>query len=208
MPSFLATVVVLAYASLALELTVFHVPSVASSRRIWLGDPTREDAFSHSWRGVFALSRVAKAAFFFLPVLVIWGVYLYPLVVLFGSNEPPDDRAFGAPLATNVAAVVLVLLGRAVTLHSVLTLRRSARRGSGGLRTDGLFRYSRNPGLVGMYAFVLGLWLAAPSLIMLAGIVAYVVYMDFKVRMEEDFLGNTVGDAYRAYQRRTPRYLT
>jgi protein-S-isoprenylcysteine O-methyltransferase Ste14 len=58
-----------------------------------------------------------------------------------------------------------------------------------------------------MYTFVLGLWLATPSLAMLCGILVYVVHMDFKVRLEEDFLANTVGEGYRLYERRTRRYL-
>jgi protein-S-isoprenylcysteine O-methyltransferase Ste14 len=57
-----------------------------------------------------------------------------------------------------------------------------------------------------MYVFVAGLWLAAPSLTMLAGIVIYVVHMHFKVRMEENFLENRFGESYVAYCRRTSRY--
>jgi protein-S-isoprenylcysteine O-methyltransferase Ste14 len=59
-----------------------------------------------------------------------------------------------------------------------------------------------------MYMFVSGLWLAAPSVAMLCGMAVYVVHMDFKVRMEEDYLGNTIGEPYRSYQQRTPRYLS
>ena len=207
-PAVLAAVVVLAYASLAFELTILHVPSVASSRNIWLSRPAVEAAYSPTWRSVFGASRSRKIALFILPVLVAWGVYLYPLIALLGAGDPLGDQLFATTSATNAAAAVLIVAGRAITLGSVLALRRASRGTTGsGLTTDGLFRYSRNPGLMGMYMFASGLWLTAPSLTMLCGILVYVVHMDFKVRMAEDYLGNTMGEAYRAYHRRTRRYL-
>lgn len=206
-PAVLAWIVLLGYASLGFELTILHIPSVASSMNIWVSPPALEAAYSPAWRRLFRLSRSRKVALFFLPVLVAWGVYLYPLIALL-AGDPLGDQLFATTSVTNVAAAVLIVTGRAITFGSVLTLRRANRRTTGaGLTTDGLFRYSRNPGLVGMYAFVAGLWLTAPSLTMLCGIFVYVVHMDFKVRMEEDYLGNTIGEPYRAYQRRAPRYL-
>jgi protein-S-isoprenylcysteine O-methyltransferase Ste14 len=203
----LAAIVVLAYASLAFELTILHVPSAASSWNIWLRPPELEAVYSPAWRGVFGLSRSRKAALFVLPVLVVWGVFLYPSIALF-AGDLLGDQLFATTSATNVAAAMLIVAGRAITLGSVVTLRRtSGRMFRGALTTDGLFRCSRNPGLVGMYTFVSGLWLAAPSLAMLCGILVYVAYMHFKVRMEEDFLENTKGEAYRVYHRSTRRYL-
>ena len=107
------------------------------------------------------------------------------------------------------AGVVLIVLGRIVTLYSVLTIRSGNRQREESflLHTTGLFRWSRNPGLVGMYLFIVGLWLAMPSLAMAGGIVVYVVYMDFKVHMEEDFLLNQFGQEYANYRNRTGRYL-
>jgi protein-S-isoprenylcysteine O-methyltransferase Ste14 len=206
-PAVLLAIVVVAYASLAFELTILHVPSAASSRNIWLSPPAVEAAYSPAWRRIFGFSRWRKVALFMSPVLVAWGVYLYPSIALLGAGDPLGDHLFATTSATNLAAATLVVAGRAITLGSVLALRRGSRWTDAGLTTDGLFRYSRNPGLVGMYTFVSGLWLAAPSLTMVCGILVYVFYMDFKVRMEEDYLGNTVGEAYRAYQRRTRRYL-
>ena len=207
-PSVLAATIVVAYASLAFELTVLHVPSAASSLNIWLSPSSVQAAYSPAWRSVFGLPRSKKLTLFILPVLVVWGVHLYPSIALLSAGDPLGDQLFSPTSATNIAAAVLIVLGRAITLASVLTLRGALRRaGGGGLAMDGLFRYSRNPGLVGMYTFVSGLWLTAPSLAMLCGVLVYVVYMDFKVRMEEDYLRNTLGEAYHAYQRRTRRYL-
>lgn len=203
----LCGVVFVAYASLLWELTALHVPSAASTLSIWRGPASLQAAYSPSRRHVFELSWARKLALFVLPVLAVWAVYLYPPIALI-AQDPLRDQLYSPTSATNMAAAVLIVAGRAITLISVLTLRGAGPRAAGrGLASQGLFAYSRNPGLVGMYVFASGLWLSTPSLAMLAGLLVYVVYMDFKVRMEEDYLENTFGDEYRAYVRRTRRYL-
>jgi protein-S-isoprenylcysteine O-methyltransferase Ste14 len=206
-PGVLVAIVLLAYVSLMIELTVLHVSSVASSRTILLRAPDLEASYSPKWRNVFGLPRPTKLALFILPVLVVWGVYLYPSIALLGAGDFLGDHLFSTTRGMNITAGALIVVGRAVTLVSVLALRRDGEAFGDGLTTEGPFRYSRNPGLVGMYTFVTGLWIAAPSLTMLCGILVYVVHMDVKVRMEEDYLGNTLGEVYRVYQRRTGRYL-
>jgi protein-S-isoprenylcysteine O-methyltransferase Ste14 len=207
MIDWIAAIVALGYASLLLELTVLHVPSVASTRRIWSRSPTVVEGYSPAWRGVFDFSAARKVVLFVLPVVVIWGVLLYPAVALL-VGDALGDHLFAAVPGTSLLAALLIVVGRAITLSSVLTLRRAGRALNGDrLTTRGLFRFSRNPGLVGMYLFVGGLWLTSPSLTMLCGTAVYVLYMDVKVRMEEDYLSTTAGEAYRHYRQRTPRYL-
>jgi hypothetical protein len=97
----LPVIVLLAYASLALELTVFHVPSIASSSKIWSRDPVVVAAYSPLYRGVFSLSRTKKVALFILPVLVTYGVYLYPLIAIWGPEAPLGDHAFSPSVGTD-----------------------------------------------------------------------------------------------------------
>jgi protein-S-isoprenylcysteine O-methyltransferase Ste14 len=205
MPTILAAIIVVAYASLLLELTLLHVPSVASSLNIWSRPTALVASYSPTYRGIFSLSRPRKVVLFGLPLLVTYGVFLYPLVVLWGPHDPFGDHVFTTVTASNAVAAALVVAGRLITLGSVLAMR-ARDRGASHLETSGPFRHSRNPGLVGMYVFVAGLWVAAPSLAMLIGIGIYLVHMDFKVRMEEDFLRNRFGEVYVGYQRRTSRY--
>lgn len=208
MSALLPATVIAAYASLALELTALHVPSIASTRKIWSRPPLVEAAYSRPYRRVFSLSRPAKAALFVLPLIIVFGVYIYPLISILGPRETLGSHLFDPSNATDALAVVLIVVGRVVALRSVVAMRRA---GGGAtepetLCTGGPFRFSRNPVLVGMYVFVVGLWVAAPSLPMLGGILVYVVYMDFKVRMEEDYLQNRFGASYLAYRTRTSRY--
>lgn len=205
-PAPVAIVILLAYASLAVELTWLHVPSVASSRNLWLRPPELVAGYSRGYRDLFAWSWLKKGFVLALPLVAAYGVYLYPLVALWGPHDPLGDHAFQTSVVSAALALALIVIGRCITLASVVTIRGQAASAASPLHTSGPFRYSRNPGLVGMYVFVAGLWLAAPSLTMLAGIAIYVVHMHFKVRMEEDFLVNRFGEPYLAYCRRTSRY--
>jgi protein-S-isoprenylcysteine O-methyltransferase Ste14 len=208
MPTLLTATILLAYASLAVELTALHVPSVASSRGILWPDAARVATYSPWYRRIFGLNLISKALLV-TPLLAAYGVYSFPLFVLWLGPDPLNDYAFAPARATDAAALVLIVVGRAAALGAAVAIRRdnAQRRESFRLHTAGPFRYCRNPGLVGMYVFVAGLWLACPSATMAAGIFVYVVYMDFKVRMEEDFLRGKFGDAYREYCRTTGRYL-
>jgi protein-S-isoprenylcysteine O-methyltransferase Ste14 len=204
-----AAIIVLAYVSLLVELTILHVPSVASSKRIWIGDTEIAASYSGEYRRLFGFRKSAKFAFFIVPVLISCATFAYPLLTIALGADPLGDYMLAPTHGSNAAAALLVILGRVCTLASVVTIRRDNRQvgDSFELHRAGLFRWSRNPGLVGMYAFVFGLWLAAPSASMLAGIVVYVASMDFKVRMEEDFLESRFGRAYLDYRARTGRYM-
>jgi protein-S-isoprenylcysteine O-methyltransferase Ste14 len=74
------------------------------------------------------------------------------------------------------------------------------------LHTGGLFSRMRNPGLVGLYIFIFGIWISIPSIYFLLGILFYIGYMHFKVLMEEDFLTNRYGSSYNEYISKTRRY--
>jgi protein-S-isoprenylcysteine O-methyltransferase Ste14 len=209
MSAWVAIALVAAYVSLGLELTVLHVPSVASTRGIWTSRAELVDGYSARFRRVFAWPRPLKLLALGLPLLIVYALYAYPLATLWLGRDLLADYLFTPRLATDLLGVALVVVGRTIALATVATLRRHDERPGDSVRLHvaGPFRWSRNPGLVGMYVFVAGLWLITPSATMLLGIVLYVLYMDFKVRMEEDFLANRFGNAYAEYRLRTGRYL-
>ena len=74
--------------------------------------------------------------------------------------------------------------------------------------TDGPYRFSRNPMLVGVYIFDIGvlLWLQAwwPLLVF----AVEVLFLTLQVRSEEKRLEADFGDEYRAYKQRVPRYFS
>ena len=197
-----------AYASILIELSVLHVPSVASFRSIWVADDDVTKWYSKKYQRLFRLGSPMKITLFLPPLLAVYAVFLFPISIALFDARPPLELAFEPHTAIRWIAILLIVAGRIITLTSVASmLRASSSPDSYFLQTSGLFRYSRNPGLAGMFMMFAGFWIALPSPIFLAGILIYVVYMDFKVRMEEDFLANRFGVEFRTYQEKTSRYL-
>jgi protein-S-isoprenylcysteine O-methyltransferase Ste14 len=76
------------------------------------------------------------------------------------------------------------------------------------LVTDGLFRYTRNPMYLGLVLFLTGAWLLMGSLAPLGGVLAFVLIADrWYIVNEERRLAAVFGQAYRAYQAGTPRWI-
>ncbi|MEM1437719.1 MAG: methyltransferase [Pseudomonadota bacterium] len=203
----IGALIVVCYLLLAIELTVLHTPSVASSRRLWSPDDEELAFYSPEYRRWFELPPLQKALRFVLPLVIVYGVFLYPLADLIWGPEVLGDYLLIPGTALTVAAAALMIIGRALTLGSVFALRRYAAEDHCALQTRSIFRWSRNPGLVGMYVMFAGFWLAMPSLTFALGLVVYVLHMHAKVRLEEDYLGNRFGADFRHYRERTPRYL-
>ena len=79
--------------------------------------------------------------------------------------------------------------------------------GPGDLVTRGLFRFSRNPVFVGMFAMTFGISLWSPTLLSAAAVPLAAAMMAVQVRVEEEALGATHGESYRAYATRVPRWV-
>jgi protein-S-isoprenylcysteine O-methyltransferase Ste14 len=77
----------------------------------------------------------------------------------------------------------------------------------GDLRTSGLYRYSRNPQLVGSFFFIVGYAMLWPSWQGALWASLWLVIAHLMVRGGETHLEKLFGDEYRAYCARTPRYL-
>lgn len=75
------------------------------------------------------------------------------------------------------------------------------------LVTTGLFRYSRNPIFLGMRASMGGLVLVLPNTLTLLVYVLTWTALQIQVRLEEEFLIRTHGEAYRSYLKSVPRWI-
>jgi len=196
------------YMSLALELTVWHVPSVASSRGIFASEEEIVGVYSAKFQKLFAMPRWKKILFFIVPLGFIYAAYVYPFQLMFGFH-------FGMKPLFEPAAIMmffsclLILIGRGISLASVWKIRQNNEQkgDSFELHTDGFFGRFRNPGLLGLYVSFLGFWLALPQPFFAFCLLVYVRYMHEKVLMEEDFLRNKFGVAYDNYYSTTNRYL-
>ena len=114
-----------------------------------------------------------------------------------------------APLGLG-SGIVLMVAGAGMCLSAAYAFRSIRRMNfldDTRLVTEGIYRWSRNPQLVGWTLVLLGLGLILGSAMVLflavVGFVGYRVYLP----TEEEHLRRVYGDAYETYRRRTHRYF-
>lgn len=76
-----------------------------------------------------------------------------------------------------------------------------------GITTQGPYKFSRNPQILGGYLMVIGLVLQRPSLYAVAWLVMYSLIMHWMVVTEEEHLFRIFGEDYQKYCSEVPRYL-
>lgn len=197
----LDVVVLLAYASLLVELTAFPIPSEASTWQLLASQPRMpvDDALARAR----SRSRVQKVLRFFLPTALGVALWLLPLGCVLVPGFAAAIGCHSLPWL-QTTGIVLILIGRAITFASVLQLRAQRRRDT---PPGFLFRRSRNPGLVGMFTCYLGLCCAFGSPLLWLGLPLYLGNMHVRVRIEEAHLAAQRGAAWTEYAARVPRYL-
>lgn len=203
-------IILAGYVSLFIELFFLHVPSVASNRSIWSADDQVTQFYSAQYQWLFTLPKWQKLLLTNIPLLLIYALFVLPIAFILGETTFAAPQLFQADTPIQLIGMGFILSGRAVTLNSVLTIRKDNTQTAEHfkLHTNRLFGRSRNPGLMGMYGFMFGMWLCIPSMWFLAGLLFYIAYMHCKVKMEEDFLSNRFGDQYQTYLNQTGRYLS
>ena len=118
-----------------------------------------------------------------------------------------------------VPAAILMLVGLALSIWSIVHMRKV---GEGNpfdaynhevaprtkhLMTDGPYRISRNPMLLGVYIYDLGVLLWLQSWWPLLVFAVEVVFLTLQVRSEEKRLEADFEEEYLAYKQRVPRYF-
>lgn len=196
------------YASLALELTIWHVPSIASSRGILASEEEVVGVYSAKFQKLFALPIWQKTLFFILPLGFLYIAYCYPFQIIFDFQFGLKQLFVPSTFVIYLSSF-LIIIGRIISLSSVWTIRKEnqQKEGSFKLHTEGFFNRFRNPGLVGLYVSFIGFWIVLPQPFFAFCLCLYFGYMHFKVLMEEDFLKNKFGVAYEKYFANTNRYL-
>lgn len=119
-----------------------------------------------------------------------------------------------------IVAAVLAVAGLALSIWAIVHMKK---KGEGNpfdaynhevaprtkhLMTDGPYSFSRNPMLVGIYIYDVGvlLWLQQ-NWYSLAVFAVQVILLTLQVRSEEKRLEADFGDAYIAYKKRVPRFF-
>ena len=129
-----------------------------------------------------------------LPDGVLWG---HTLIGSYGHLGMVIGAALG------ITGVVLILAG----WRTIYKAYWSKDRGEGALVTGGIYRYIRHPQYTGLMLMSLGMildWATLPMLILFPIMAA--VYYRLARREENDMIAE-FGDEYRAYMKRTRRFI-
>ncbi|MFN0179207.1 MAG: methyltransferase family protein [Gemmatimonadales bacterium] len=140
--------------------------------------------------------------------IAVWAALLLPILA------PSTVGWISAPLPSVLRLAGLGLLGGAGlllwwTLASIgdnISPSTSTRAGA-RLVTEGPYRFVRHPLYTGGFLAMLGIGLANQSIPLLAAVPILLWWLPRRVRDEERNLTASYGDAYRAYQTRTGRFL-
>jgi protein-S-isoprenylcysteine O-methyltransferase Ste14 len=118
---------------------------------------------------------------------------------------------FPIPVALEYVSAVLLLIGIAFVISAFLHLGSASRFGvsddSGGLKTAGVYRISRNPMYLGFYLVTLASLMSVSHPVNIGcGLVG--IYVHHRIVLaEERFLLKEYGASYEAYSRRVRRYI-
>ena len=132
-----------------------------------------------------------------LGTIAFLGIMLFPfLQSSFEFN--PYLLAFG---------LLLILIGRILTLKGSLDIRKHFAQNEGVLLNEGIFKYTRNPILLGLNISLLGFLTALGIYLLVPVAFLFYVGMHIKVLDEEKFLSQKFGFPYAEYKNNTKRYL-
>ncbi len=158
----------------------------------------------------------ARALLDLLAVLcfLLWGYEVVAHAWPLENHSLPFSLGRSLFDVVSVAAMgaTLVVAGLGVYASSLFGLGDSWRLGidresPGGLVTDGIYSWTRNPIYVGLDLVVVGMFLLEGRLIFLVLALAILLLLHDQVRIEEEFLEETFGSDYRDYRARVGRYL-
>lgn len=139
-----------------------------------------------------------------------------PAVMWWVSGRP---FPWASALPWAIIAILLMIPGLALSIWSIIHMKRV---GEGNpfdaynhevaprtkhLMTDGPYKFSRNPMLVGVYIYDIGVLLWLQSWWPIAVFAVEVILLTLQVCSEEKRLEADFGEEYRVYREKVPRYL-
>jgi protein-S-isoprenylcysteine O-methyltransferase Ste14 len=195
------------YFTLVIELVFFHVPSVANTSNFFVKNKNYPKVESEMIQTIYRWPLIKKIMVLLIPTILVNCYFLIPFLYFYPMAD--TFQIFKPAYGLELLGVLLVLLGRGITFGSMLYIRKENKQKNNSfkLHTKGIFKYSRNPGLDGMFLFFIGFGFIFPTYISWIGLMGYLVYMLFRVRIEEEFLKELFKQEYTDYCLKTKRFL-
>ena len=136
-----------------------------------------------------------------VPTFALFGTLIALGVIGWGQMELPVWMRYGL-------GIPIIVLSNIVVWSAVRGFGIAQTGGAQGtLKTDGLYRYSRNPQYVADACMILGwLLLSSSAAALLVGAAAITVLL-FAPLAEESWMKERYGEAYEDYLKVTPRFF-
>ena len=140
-----------------------------------------------------------------------FAVFIIHAFLLYLPNYLHTDwPAIGVGTLSIVIAVVVCSISLVIIISGFVTLgpfMRTMGNNSKELTSRGIYRFSRNPQIVGYGLLILGFGVLWPSWYIFAGLISYVFIGHRMILTEELHLENLFADKYISYCNKTPRYF-
>ena len=143
-----------------------------------------------------------------LQKLLVWALTL----LIFGSAlylGIAEWNSLGWPVALRWAVgLPMIIMGNVVVWMGLAQIGLAATSGEAtGLRTQGLYRYSRNPQYVADVFILCGWLVLSASAMALPVVVLGILVLVIAPLAEEPWLAENYGQQYDAYRSNVPRYI-
>lgn len=200
---------VFGYLSLLIELIFFHVPSVANTQNFFKKNNNYKVDESEYITKIYKWPMWKKIMILAVPFFFVNIYFLLPFLYFFPNLHESKWLIFETNNWLIIIGTLCVIVGRLITFGSMLYMRKENKQmqNSFKLHVKGIFNYSRNPGLDGMFLFFTGFGILFPSFLIWGGLILYFFYMRFRVKIEEEFLKKLFKEEYLDYVTRTKRFL-
>jgi len=174
------------YSSFLVEFLVWPVPSEASSLHLmkkWNTNTAKQNI-------IYILIFIYNSVFTLVPLILS----IYFLLINYGYEVT----------AITFPGIIFAWAGRFFSLTGAWILYHNAGH---QLVTGSIFKWSRNPISLGLYTTFGGLVLIFPYPLLIPGWILFLLNLNYKVNLEENFLKEKYGMPYILYQKSTPKYL-
>jgi protein-S-isoprenylcysteine O-methyltransferase Ste14 len=185
----LSNIILITFVSFSIILVLFILRILIRGISIFAKPPINPLAF-------MTAKLCAFSSCFFIPAGIVW----------------PELRWYSAPEWLNLFALLPFFSGIVIAIIAmkklgddlIFGLPQSSIR---SLKTDGIFRFSRNPLYLGFILIIVSSCLITPNPINVAAAIIAIAFHHRIILREEDYLISKLGNEYHAYMKATGRYL-
>ena len=138
-------------------------------------------------------------------VFALHANFMYLFLPVKWPNIPPIPEN----MTLRILSIVFIIIGFLIVAIGMSSLGygRTMGQGKKSLNTDGLYKYSRNPQLIGYGMILIAFVLLYLSWFSIGWFIIYLVISYFMIKTEEEFLINNYREEYQKYCNDVPRLI-